>query len=778
MLRRKNARLGLRRKNHARILCVFLVLTAGANAFNDMRALAAEAADVALLALTVNGVNKGSARVLVRGDQILIAVDTLRAAGIRETPTNTETIGGLAYVSAGDLSPRIRAAYDQDNLALSLTVDPTLLAPTTIDLASGAPADLENLSSPSAFINYAVSDTDGHTPSSISEQVARIGNALVSNVFSVTSQGRFIRGNSSINFDSRAKSTRLTIGDSVNSQGLFGGVARIGGISYASDFSINPYFTPYPNQRFAGVVETPSTADVYVNGRLVRSVDVPPGVFNLENLPGVSGAGNIRVVVRNAFGQAQELNAPYYLGTQLLRQGLSDFNYSLGVERDLSLASVGKYDGFAFAGHHRYGLTDRLTVGGFVVGNEHKIALGPETTFSLPLGTVGVFAAGSRQDGVMGSAGAVQYSYQSTTFSAGAAFTYTSAHYATLGLDRTDDRATARIDAFLGVPVGKVSDISFDLSHARYRDAGVTSRASVTGSTRIGRRFNLALTLSRGEFADTPTDYGAFLGFTVALGSRMTATASVDVERRGATEAVQIQQALPYGEGFGYFVQAANGAQAASFADVQYQGRYGLYEVNVVHTDDQTQTTVSAAGSIVAIGGRVLASRPIQDAYALVRTPGVAGVTTTLSHQSVGKTDSRGDILVPNLLSYYGNELGIDDQDIPLNYSIAKTDRTVAPPYRGGAVVAFPVKRLQAYVGTLEVQQQDKAVVPAYGDLTVGDATSPINGKGEFYLETMPAGTNPAVVRYEGGVCNFTITTPQSTERFVQMGKLTCVEQP
>lgn len=730
------------------------------------------------MALTVNGVNKGNARVLVRADQILIAVDTLKAAGILETPLPTETIGGVAYVAAENLRPKIQAVYDQNTLALTLNVDPQLLAPTTINLSSAAPADLENFSSPSAFINYAVSGTDGRTPSFLSEQNARVGNALFSNAFSVNSQGTFVRGNTSVSFDSRSKSTRLTLGDSVNSQGLFGGVARIGGVSYATDFSINPYFTPYPNQRFAGVVETLSTADIYVNGRLVRSVDVPPGVFNLENLPGVSGAGNIRVVVRNAFGQAQELNAPYYLGTQLLRQGLSDFNYSVGLARDLALSGIGTYDGFAFAAHHRYGLTDQLTLGGFAVGDERKFAFGPETTFSFPVGAVGVFAAGSHQSGKTGMAGAVQYSYQSTMFSAGAAFTYTSPHYATLGLERTDDRAITRVDAFIGIPVGKVSDISFDLSHAKFRDAGIGSRASITGATRIGRRLNLALTLSRAELADTPTDYSAFLGLTVALGSRTTATVSADVERRGVTEAVQIQRSLPYGEGFGYLVQAANGPQTASFADVQYQGRYGLYEVNVVHTPDQTQTTVSAAGALAVIGGRMFASRPIQDAYALVRMPGIAGVTTTLSHQDVGKTDANGDLLVPNLLSYYGNELGIDDQDIPLDYTIARTDRTIAPPYRGGAVVVFPIKRLQAFVGTLEVLRQGQATVPIYGDLTVGDATSPISGKGEFYLETMPAGTNPAVVRYDGGVCTFTVTTPPSAERFVQMGKLTCVEAP
>ncbi len=565
----------------------------------------------------------------------------------------------------------------------------------------------------------------------------------------------------------------------MNAEGLFGGVARIGGISYASDFSLNPYFTPYPNQRFAGVVSTQSTADIFVNGRLVRSVEVPPGVFNLENLPGVSGAGNIRVIVRNAFGQAQELNAPYYMGTTLLRDGLSDFNYTVGLERDLVLTGAGSYGGLAGAAHHRYGLSDSLTVGGFAVADKRKVAFGPEATIGLPIGTLGVFLAGSRQDSMNGSAAAIQYSFQSPKFSAGAAFTYTSPHYATLGLERTDDRATTRVDAFVGIPIGKVTDLSFDLSHARFRDAGISSRASVTASTRIGRRLNLALTVSHVETANTPVDNGAFLGLTVALGTRATATASVDIARRGATEAIQIQQSLPHGEGLGYLVQAAKGPQAATFADIQYQGRYGLYEVDVVHTAGQTQTTVSAAGAIVAIGGRVLAARPIQDAYALVRTPDVPNVTTTLSHQNVGTTDAHGDVLVPNLLSYYGNVLGIDDQDIPLDYAIAKTERTIAPSYRGGAVVVFPVKRLQAFLGKLEVVRQGETVVPAYGDLSVsgdGAVASPIDAQGAFYLETLPRGTNAATIRYEGGSCTFMIAAPQSSERFVQMGKLTCVE--
>lgn len=742
-------------------------------------AMAAEAQSAALLQLTVNTVDKGAARVIIRGSEILIAVDSLKAAGVTVTPSAVETIGGVDYVAARALEPGVKVDYDAANLALALTADPRLLAPSTIDLAGAAPANLEFIDSPSAFLNYGAVSTNGRTPSFLSEQGVRLGGALFDNAFSINPQGRFIRGATNLTFDNRARSTRMTLGDAVGDAGVLGGAARIGGVTYATDFALKPYFTPFPNQRFAGVVSTPSTADIYVNGRQVRSVEVPPGVFNLENLPAVSGAGNIRVVIRNAFGQAQELGAPYYLGTQLLRRGLSDFSYTAGFERDPVSTGIGSYGRAVVAARHRYGLTDRISLGGFGAADKDKAAFGGEATFGLPFGMLSLYGAGSRQGHFTDGAASAQYSYQSTRFSLGAAYTYTGPRYASLGLDRRDDRAVTRIDSFIAAPLGGYADLTFDYSHTRFRDAGLSDRAALTASARLGGRFNLSLTLAHAQVSRVPVDNSAFLAVTMALGPRTAATASVAAERRGTTEAVQIQRSLPYGEGFGYLVQGAAGAQPVNIADVQYQGRYGLYEIDVIHTPGDTQTTVSASGAIVAIGGRVLPTRPIQDSYALIRVPGVAGVTGTLSHQSVGKTDARGDLLVPNLLSYYGNALGIDDQDIPLDYSVAATERIVAPAYRGGAVVAFPVKRLQAFTGTLEVRRGDTVIVPAYGDLTVsgGGVTvdSPLGARGEFYLEGLPAGGD-VTVTYEGGVCRFKMTAPASQERFVRLGKLTCAE--
>ena len=766
-------------------MCLLVLNAAALHAASALmtRAAAAETeAAPALLQITVNGVDKGNARVILRGNDVLIAVQSLADAGITfapGTPDVTEVIGGAAYVPAAGLGPRIRVIYDEANLALTVIADPRLLAPTTIDLAGAAPANLEFVDSPSAFLNYGFVSQNGATPTILSEQGVRVGGALANNSFSISPEGRFIRSSTSLTFDNRAASTRLVLGDSIAEAGSLGGVARIGGISYATNFALKPYFTPFPNQRFAGLVSTPSTADIYINGRQVRSVEVPPGVFNLENLPAVSGAGNIRVVIRNAFGQAQELGAPYYLGTQLLRQGLSEFSYTAGFTRDPSLTGVGSYDDMVVSAHHRYGVTDRLSLGGFATAEKNKVSAGPEATIGLPFGILGLTGAGSRQDGYNGAALSAQYSYQAAAFSLGGAYTYTSPRFAALGLDQHDDRAVTRVDGFAGIPLGGTADLALDLSHARYRDAGLSDRVSLTASTRIAGRFNLSVTLAHAQTSRVPVDNSIFASLSVALGPRTTATASVAGERRGATEAVQIQRSLPYGEGLGYLLQASTGAQSLSLADVQYQGRYGLYEVDVTHTPGNTQTTLSASGALVAIGGRILPTRPIQDSYALIRVPGVAGVTGTLSHQDVGKTDARGDLLVPNLLSYYGNELGINDQDIPLDYSVTATDRTIAPAYRGGAVVAFPVKRLQAFLGTLEIKHGDTLIVPAYGDLSVSGngatVDSPLGARGEFYLENLPV-SGDATIQYEGGACTFKISAPVSKERFVQLGKLTCVQ--
>lgn len=260
------------------------------------------------------------------------------------------------------------------------------------------------------------------------------------------------------------------------------------------------------------------------------------GLSNLQNLPAIAGAGATRVVIRNAFGLTQELGAPYYLDTRVLRRGLHDFSYTAGFERQFTQSRFGDYGGPAFVGRHRYGLADTLTVGGFATATKDKVAGGPEVTWTLPFGALGVFAAGSTQGNTPGAAAAAQYVYQSLRFSVGGAFTYTSPHYATVGLDRADDRAVYQTSTFAATRFG-VFDVTLNYYQQDYRDAGANRQVNLTSAVRLFDRLNLSLSLSHNKASSARASTGVFAALTMPLFGDTAATVSGSHDSTGSTAA-------------------------------------------------------------------------------------------------------------------------------------------------------------------------------------------------------------------------------------------------
>jgi outer membrane usher protein len=181
----------------------------------------------------------------------------------------------------------------------------------------------------------------------------------------------------------------------------------------------------------------------------------------------------------------------------------------------------------------------------------------------------------------------------------------------------------------------------------------------------------------------------------------------------------------------------------------------------------------------VAIGGRVYPTRPIYDSFALIQVPGMEGVPGYISNQEVGRTNRWGDLVVPNLLSYYGNRVDIGAADVPLDYSIDATEKIIAPPYRGGALVTFPIQQTQSFTGAVEVEIAGTSIIPAYGQIIVTpegkEVVSPIGKSGEFYLENLTARRHPAKIEYNAGVCTFVLEIPVREGAFVNLEMLRCV---
>ena len=75
---------------------------------------------------------------------------------------------------------------------------------------------------------------------------------------------------------------------------------------------------------------------------------------------------------------------------------------------------------------------------------------------------------------------------------------------------------------------------------------------------------------------------------------------------------------------------------------------------------------------------------------------------------------------------------------------------------------------------------EGRRVIPAFGDVTIEGTTlaepptSPVGGKGEFYLENVPAGLFELRIDYLGESCRAPIEVPEDIRIAVDVGEIVC----
>ncbi|MBI1993775.1 MAG: fimbrial biogenesis outer membrane usher protein [Deltaproteobacteria bacterium] len=732
----------------------------------------------ALLQLIVNQAERGDVLVLIRDKDILARVSDLERAGLRGFSGRRETVRGETYVSLSSLAPDISFELDEKSLALRLTARPALLGTNVLDLRQERPAGIVYAQDPSAFVNYSVNWQQFKDYEAFGEAgFSMNGNLLLSGI-SRNMDGSTIRGLTNLTIDERQSLRRWVAGDSFASSSGLGGSLFLGGLSLSRDFSLDPYFYRYPALGLSEAILTPSTVDIYVNGLLVRRERLPPGQFELKNLPVSTGSGVTRVVIRDAFGREREVVSPFYFTTGVLAQGLHEYSYNLGYRRNNLGTDSWDYGPLAFLGRHRLGLTDTLTSGLRLEASSGLFSAGPVATVRLSLGEIELSTAASHDAGQNGGAASLGYSYLGRPLSLGGSIRTLSPHYATLSLKAADERPWLETNAFAGLVVGPGISLSLQHTFQNSQASGRSQRLSLTVSSRLIDYVSLFIVGSHARETEGHVNE-IFVGLSFFLGDN---TGSVSYQQRAdvGTKAAELQKSLPVGSGFGYRLQASQNRDQEQVAGLlQYQGPYGRYEASYSEINGEGNTVLGVSGGLAAVGKGVYLTRPVQEGFALIRVPGVAGVRGYANNQEVGSTDSQGNLLIPELLAYYGNRLSIADQDIPLDRAVGATEKTVAPPFRGGAVVTFPVERIQSVTGALVVELAGQRIVPAFGQLTVtADGKrleSPIGRQGEFYLENVSPGSHAALLEYKETACQFILEVPASDAPVIKLGTLRCV---
>ena len=735
----------------------------------------------AILELRVNEVKNGEVSVFLRDADVLVRLKDLQAAGLRAQFGRQESLHDEPYVLLNSLAPQVLFKIDERDLSLNLTAQPSILGFHRFDVQPNKPAGIIYSDDSSGFLNYSVSLRDMKHTNAFTEAGISIKNGLLYGAVSRNEDGSFVRGLSNLTISNRENLNRTVVGDRLVASDVLGGSFVMGGVSLFREFSLDPYFVRNPGLNYSGAVATPSTVDVYVNGQFLRRVPLPPGEFELKDLPVPAGAADTRLVLRDAFGREQEIGSQYYFTSGLLKEGLHEFSYNLGVKRNNLATQSWDYGPLIFLARHRLGVTDSLTGALRFEASSGTVSGGPSVSFRLPIGEMELATAASAGEGMPGGAAFVGFSHLGRILNFGASARLLSPHYTTTSLSPSDKRSWLQLNTLIGFPIIPGVGITLRYIHENSQTDRQSHRVSLAATTRLTNQLSLFVNGGFSKVGNgTATDI--FTGLTFLLG-QTTSTISYQKFEGAGSAALTLQKSLPLGSGFGYRFQASTNTDGSPSPSVdslvQYQGPYGRYETNYTRLNGQNSTHLSMAGGVAVIGGDFFLTRPVQDSFAVIQVPGVGGVRGYSSNQEVGHSNNSGNLFVPNLLSYYGNKLGISDKDIPLNYTIDATEKIIAPPFRGGAVVAFPVQRVQRIVGTVILQNNGAVTIPAYGQLMISTKDgkrfeSPIGKQGEFYLENLPAGKHAAMVEYKEQTCNFAFELRDIDESEIKLGTISC----
>lgn len=732
--------------------------------------------------IVVNGVAHDVVIARFLEGDVWVPLATLRAAGLERLRGEQKEIAGEPWVSLRSLAPGLTYALDERTLELRLEARAELLGRIALDArGAGRPEGLLTGGHPSAFANYSVLANDQQQISAFGELGVGAGSWLATSGISRSSLGDVVRGLSAVTREEPERLRRWTAGDGVATAGPLGGTLVLGGLSLETDFTLDPWFVRQPLPRASAVTLTPSTLEVYVNGRLVRRDTVAPGTIDLSNVPVEAGAGSVRTVLRDAFGRTQEVSSSYYFSGGLLTPGVNDYGAYAGFRRSGLGAQSFEYASPVGIGRWRRGITDGFTGGGRLEVGQGLVSGGPVLDALVPFGEIEAAVAGSAGAGSSGLAGSLAWTRTSRKTMLGLRAISMSPAYSHASLTASQDRAALQTSGFATFAVAERATLGIEATAARMRSGDESGSVNLRATLGFGR--GASLMASMGWARETTGAAGpvATLLFTHVLGSPGVANATTDRSASGQTlSSVGLERPLPAGSGIGYRFNTSAGDGAMSSALVQAQGEHGRLEAAYDRVAGRGTGYATASGAVVWMDREVSFTRALQEGYALVQVPGVEGVRVDLNGSEVGRTNARGNLLVPGLLPYNANRVAIHPADVPIDYALESVEQLVAPGRRIGAAVRFDVKKIQTLTGVVLVAEAGRDVAPAYGEMRVSGAREPcpLGKDGRFYVETLAAGRHEAEVEYAGGRCSLVLVVPESADALTDVGSLRCTAAP
>ncbi|KQY75381.1 fimbrial biogenesis outer membrane usher protein [Brevundimonas sp. Root1423] len=654
-------------------------------------------------------------------DEISFATDrTLDLLANILAPVQLETLrasfAGRASITPADLERvGISAVYNPQVLELVFQIPSEFRAAQGVSIANLDRNTVGDFATPAGFSAYLNARTnleyihegvnDGFVdPLLFLDFAARMGGVVLE------SQGIWSPGGAQTEF--QRQDTRLVWDDTVNlvrwSAGDLRPVVRgyqgspnVAGLSLLRTYSqLQPQLVSRPRGARSFSLERPSTVEVYINGQIVRRLQLNPGNYDLSDFPFIQGANDVRLAITDDAGRTEVVRFNVFFDQTQLAQGLSEFGFYAGVKSSLDVSGPDYSDDLIATGFYRAGVSDSLTLGANFQLDERSGMLGGEAVIGTSLGTVGLqFGVSDSDYADLGTAATVTFQRviqrengQADAFNM--FFEHRSESFAAAGVLPNNpfeyETGAAYTHAFSDEVYA-----GFDVRFSKGRDI-LPSYTTARGT--VGWRLTPSTSLTTDiiyEDGPTGSSMSGLVSLNVRFGQFSSGRAEYDTRDNRARVGVQTIR----GQGVNAFSGAfdmersdsgsglnASGNWIGNRAEVGFS-HFGAYEDMFGSALDE-RSSLRLGAALAIADGAVSVGRPITDAFALVRPhkslKGASVILEPTPDSYLAETGRFGSAIAPNLPAYSEQTITIDAPEAPMGADLGQGSFRVFPPYRGG----------------------------------------------------------------------------------------------
>ncbi|HEY8357111.1 MAG TPA: fimbria/pilus outer membrane usher protein [Ramlibacter sp.] len=702
-----------------------------------------------------------------------------------EVPADTPTVDyrGLRYYALPAI-PGLDSRIDPEKGALELSVAAGSFAGTrlTRELAQQLP---RTPIVPALFLNYDINYEQAFGQGA-SRSMGLLGEAGWSTRWGVWTQtfvgrdlgaatGRALtRLETTMRRDFPDQGYTLVAGDSATRTGLLGRSAYFGGIQFGTNFELAPHVNRQPIPLVAGETSAPSVVQLYVNDVLRQTSNVPAGPFTLDNLPVLSGNGQVTVRVRDILGRETLITQPFFVSADLLAPGLNDWTVEAGrLRRNLGADSSSYGTGFG-TGMWRRGLSSTTTVEGRAEISPARNVLGAAVVRSFGADWMVRAGAMVARDRFLGAGhrwvlGVDRPGYDLTF---GATLEGSSRSFRSLGETRSQVPMQYQFaaQASYGLRWGLLGAA---LAVQQPYDLERVTTVSLNYSATLRSNWQVNVYFSRAFAAVGGTTLGAVL--SVPLDRQTISSTSVQMQRNGVDVYTSVARTPEGSTGLAWRALVGRQDETRAEAGAYYLGRHGQLNADVSTRAGQSNLRLSTSGALLRADGRHFAIPRFDTSAALVEVPGFGGVAVGASGRLDGQTDAAGFALIPRLSPYQSNRIQLDPSALPISAEIDSIEAEAVPPWRSVARLVFPVRSGRAALVRIELEDGEPAPAGAVLRIEGEEREFYVARRGEAYVTGLQDNTGLSLA-WGGASCRMRVTLPAgSNDEIARVGPVRCL---